>query len=164
MKHPIGQSRNNTAVYVDLIHSSAAKHIAEQPHLLALIAEAIHKTSLRGPIITLEYDMGRPVGYDFVIKTSTTDMVFYAQPVRARSFTRFIKNGEPNATQYITLLLHADKDKTYCLDDAWVGRLRPPQPGTETETSESKPYWAEHAFVLSSQALQTQTITKTCPY
>lgn len=167
MKHPVGHTHNKIAVYVDLIHSEAAKHIAEQPHLLSLVAEALHRTTLHGTALTVECDMGRAVGYDFVVSTTGADNVFYAQPLREDAYIRFIKNGKPLSTQSITLILHSNQDKdgtTYELQDAWIGHLSPPRPGVAGETAESKSYWENHAYVLSNQTLQLQTITRTCPY
>jgi hypothetical protein len=164
MKHPIGHSRNGIAVHVDLIQSQAAKHISQQPHLLNLIAEALQQTSLSGPNPVVERDMGRPVGYNFVVKTSGTDTVFYAQVLRDDTYTRFIKNGKPNSTQYLSMLLHKNADNEYDLVDAWIGRLSPPRPGTSDENAESKPFWESHAIILGNESLQLRTVTKVCPY
>jgi hypothetical protein len=165
MKHPVGHAQNGVTVYVDLIHSDAAKHIAEQPHLLGLVAEGLRHITLHGEDINVEWDMGRAIGYDFVISTAETDSVFYAQLSRDSTYTRFIKNGAPLSTQRITLILHRSEDKNaYELQDAWIGRLSPPRPGSTNETTESRPYWEKHAFVLGSQSLQPRTVTKTCPY
>ncbi|HLZ15113.1 MAG TPA: hypothetical protein VKQ34_03920 [Candidatus Saccharimonadales bacterium] len=165
MKHPVGRTQNGKQVYVDLIYSDAAKHIAAQPHLLRLIAEVLPQTTLTGSSLSIECDMGRTIGYDFVVSTGETDSVFYAQLVHDNIFTRFIKNGEPLATPYLTLVLELDTKKdVYELRNAWIGRLCPPLPGSEQEIAESKAYWARHAFVLSNQPLQLRTVTKTCPY
>lgn len=165
MKHPIGQTRNGKAVTVDLIHSKAAKHIAQQPHLLSLAAEVLQQTNLRGPRVTLEHDMGRAIGYNFVIRTTDSASIFYAQLLRDDIYTRFVKNGKPDATQHLSLILERNPDDgTYELHDAWIGRLSPPRPGSADETTESKPYWDNHALILSDQSLQLRTVTKTCPY
>jgi hypothetical protein len=165
MKHPLGHSRNDIAVFVDLIQSEAAKHIAQQPHLLGLVREALQHASLRGPNVTIEHDMKRAIGYSFVVSTSDSDAVFYAQLVRDATYTRFVKNGEPLATQHLTLVLHRNEDDaTYNLHDAWIGRLNPPRPGSTEETDESKTYWANHALILGNQPLQLRSVTKICPY
>jgi hypothetical protein len=70
MKHPIGKSRNRMSVYVDLISSAAAAHIAERPYLLVLIQEALRGVTLRDRDVSLEYDMQRTIGYDFVVNTT----------------------------------------------------------------------------------------------
>ncbi len=165
MKHSIGQTRNGVTVYVDLIHSQAAQHIADQPHLLSLIAEMLPHTTLRGSDFSIEHDMGRTIGYDFVVSTADTDTIFYAQLLRDSTYTRFVKNGKPLSTQHLTLHLHLSEDKTtYELRDAWIGHLSPPRPGSGHETTQSRPYWATHAFVFGNQSLQLRTVTKKCPY
>lgn len=164
MKHLIGQTRNGIAVYVDLIQSHAAKHIAQQPHLLNLLAEALQQTTVKSTNAQIEHDMGRPIGYNFVVKTTSSDGVFYAQLLRDDTYTRFVKNGKPLATQHLSMVLRQDKNDAYELHDAWIGRLSPPRPGTPDETAESKPYWADHAIILGNESLQLRTVTKVCPY
>lgn len=164
MKHLIGHTHNGISVYVDLIGSQAAKHIAQQPQLLALAREMLRESAVNDSEISIEYDMGRSIGYSFVVSTSEKDTVLYAQLVRDTTYTRFVKNGKPVATQYLTAKLRRDNDEGYELYDIWIGNHRPPRPGCEDETNESKSYWANHAFVLDGQPLQSQSITKTCPY
>ncbi len=165
MKHPIGQTSNGITVYVDLIHSKAAKRIAMQPQLLTLVAEVVKQLKPKGAAIGIEHDMGRSIGYNFVLPTSESDTVFYAKLLKDDAFTRFIKNGKPLTTQYLTLFLQKNEDDaTYELQDVWIGRLSPPRPGSTDETAESKPFWSTHAFILDSQPIQLQTVTKVCPY
>lgn len=163
-KHPIGQTRNETQVYVDLIGSQAARHIAQHPQLLAYAKEMLKKTSMKGGKVTIECDMGRPIGYDFLVATKETDTIFYACIDKEDTYTRFVKNGKPLATNFLTVILIQDEDKDYELTDIWIGRLTPPRPGSPNETDKSKLYWLEHAFVLDNQHLQPRTITKTSPY
>ena len=164
MKHPVGSTRNGATVYVNLIGSKAAAHISQQPRLLEYVKEALAKTSVRGAETTFECDMGRAIGYNFVVATSEKDSIFYAQLAREDTFTRFVKNGEPLSTQYLTVVLSRDGTNNYELLDTWIGRISPAQPGTEKETDESKSYWETHALVLENQPLQLRTVTKTCPY
>jgi hypothetical protein len=166
MKHPIGHTQNGMSVYVDLIYSQAATHLAQQPYLLGLVKEALRRLIVDGPKYSIEYDMGRTIGYDFVVKTSETDIVLYAQLIKDDTYTRFVKHGKPLSTQYLTIILHQDKqnEHEYELHDIWVGHMHPPRPGSANETAKSISYWSNHAFVLDSQSLQSRTITKTCPY
>jgi hypothetical protein len=165
MKHPIGYSRNDMLVYVNLIGSSAATHIAQQPHLVGFAKEALRATALRGPEITLEYDMQRTIGYNFVISTTEKDSIIYAQILRDPLYTRFVKNGKPVPAQHLSLMLRHDAEEgAYELLDLWIGRISPPRPGSANETAESRAYWETHAFVLDNQSLQLRTVTKDCPY
>lgn len=164
MKHPIGYAQNGSFVYVDLIQSAAAVHIARQPQLLSLVQEMLRKTRLREAQIMLEYDMERTVGYDFVVGTTDTDTIFYAKPLRDDVYARYVKNGKPTPSQHLALVLQRDDQGDYELVDTWVGHISPPRPGSPNETAESKSYWSTHAFVPDSQLIQLRTHTKECPY
>ncbi len=164
MKHPITNTQNGTAVYVDLIRSPAAIHISQQPYLLGLIKEVIRQRKLDGDMLSIDHDMGRPVGNASVVETSDKDVVIYAQRVREQTFTRFVKNGSPKQSPYLTVILRRDEDGDYELHDTWIGRLNPPRPGSEYEAPDSREYWETHAYVYNHDAIQTRTITKVCPY
>jgi hypothetical protein len=164
VKHPIGQSRNGVPVYVNLIDSPAAKRIAQQPQLLAFAKEMLEKTAVQGTEINIEHDMGRQIGYNFVVATTDKDTILYGRFVKDNVYTRFVKNGKPLSTQFLTMTLQQDGDSNYELSDIWIGRLNPPRPGSTNETADSKPYWTTHAFVLDNQPLSLQTVTKVCPY
>ncbi len=164
MKHPVGQTRNGVPVYVNLIGSQAAKHIAQQPQLLTLAKEMLKQVAARGAEVSVEHDMGRLIGYNFVVATTDKDAIFYGRLLRDDVYTRFVKNGKPLSTHYLSMTLRKDSDDSYEMSDIWIGRLNPPRPGSANETAESKPYWSNHAFVLDSQPVQLQTVTKECPY
>lgn len=164
MKHPVSQANNNVMVYVDLIGSPAAKHIAQQPQLLGYAKEIIQQEALTLPTMTIEYDMGRIVGHSPVIPTNGKDIVFYARIVRDTVYTRFVKVDKPKQTQCVTLCLQRTDNGTYSLLDIWLGRFYPSRPGSTEETTESREYWLNNAFMFDNQPLQANTITKTCPY
>ncbi len=164
MKHAIGQTRNGLPVYVDLISSSAAAQIAARPQLLVLVKEVLAKINVHNAETMIEYDMGRNIGYDFVVPTTEKDVILYAQLMRSDIYTPFVKNGTPQATSYLCFTLKRADDRSYELSDTWVGRQTPSLPGSDHATAESKTYWANHAVVLAAQSIQTRTITRTCPY
>lgn len=164
MKHPIAQTGSGSQVYVDLIHSPAATHIASQPRLIELVKEVLASASIKGEQTSIEHDMGRLIGYDYVVETGDSDTIVYAKLIRSTSYSRFVKNGKPKASRYLTILLIRDDDGNYSLHDTWVGRKNPPLPGSEQETDDSKLYWSSHAFVLDAHQVQSSSITKVCPY
>lgn len=164
MKHPVTQTHNGVMVYVDLVQSPAAAHIASQPHLLGLVREALARRNLNTAEIRMEQDMGRPIGYDFVAPTTENDTVFYAQLLRQSTYTRFVKKGEPLATSYLTIILKRDDSGAYELRDTWIGHLSPPLPGATNEAQDSKSYWSSHAHIFDKQPLQLRSVTKVCPY
>ena len=151
-------------MYTYLTGSKVGKRLARQPQLLTLAKELFATVLLSGSQISIEHDLQRQIGYDFVISTSDKSAVFYACLMKDEVYTRFVKNSEPTPSSYITVVLQQDDEKNYELTDIWIGRLTPPRPGSPDETAESKPYWQNHAIVLGDQPLQTQTLTKICPY
>ena len=165
MTHLVGHSQNAIPVYVDLITSPAAKHIAARPNLLTLAAEALEQLALVESTISLEHNMRRIIGYDFVVKTAATDLTFYVQLVRDNAFTHFTKSGKPSPTRRLSLiLLRAQSGASYIIHDVWIGRLTPPLPGTSQETAQSKAYWETHAVIFENQAVQSRTLTHASPY
>ena len=152
-------------MFVNLISSEAAKHIAQQPYLLTLAEEVLQQAVIASTNINLEQDMGRVIGYDYVVETTTASAVFYAQLLREDIYTRFVKNGEPRSTRHLTIALsYSQTGNYYSLNDIWIGRLRPPRPGSDQETPKGNLYWGMHAFIFENQPLQSRTLTKTCPY
>jgi len=165
MEHLVGYTHNDIPVFVDLIKSDAARHVAQQPYLLTLATEALQQATLAGAEVNLAHNMGRTIGYDYVIETTDTDAVFYAQLVREDIYTRFVKSGDPLPARHLTMALnYRQADNCYDLTDVWVGRVRPPRPGSIQETTKGNVYWGKHAFIFENQPLQSRTLTKTCPY
>jgi hypothetical protein len=164
MKHPVGITGNGIPVYVDLTDSQAATHIAQYPQLLSLVKEVIGQLTATAPTISTEYNLGRDIGYTFVVETTDKDTIVYARLRHEEMYTRFVKNGKPTKTSYVTILMQKENDTTYSLCDTWIGRANPPRPGSPHETAASKPYWEKHAFVLDNQAIQLHTLTRERPY
>lgn len=151
-------------VYAQLISSYTGQLIARQPQLLTLAQEMLASVTVYEPKISIEHNMGRVVGYSFTIATNEKDAVFYGQILKDTIYTRFVKNGKPVPTNYLTVSLHKERETVYELSDIWIGRLIPARPGTDKETAQSKSYWSNHAVILDGQRIQQHTITKTCPY
>ena len=165
MDHLVGYAQNGVAIYVDLISSEAARAIAREPHLLTLAAEALRNIPLQEPAISLAHDMGRVIGYDFVVETTAADNIFYVQLAGDNIYTRFTKNGKPSSTQHLSMVLRQDQSGTiYGLHGIWIGYLVPPKPGSAEETAKSRAYWGTHALVFENQPIQPRTLTKTQPY
>lgn len=165
MKHFVATTANSIAVHVDLINSGAARDIARQPSLLTMIAKALSQTEVSDTSLELEYDMGHPIGYDFVVPTAGDAEVFYARIARDNVFTRFTKKGAPAATSVLSAVLRpATVGDGYDLHDMWVGRLRPARPGSADATKHSRQYWQHHAILFDSQPLHPKTVTRDCPY
>lgn len=164
MRHLVGHTKNGQAVYVDLINSQAAPHVAAHPHLLGLVSKALSQTTVKGDQLKFEYNVGRNIGYESVVKTEPGEKVVYARLMRDELYSRFTRKGDPQHTTYVSAALERDDEGSYELVDAWIGRLLPPRPGSENETPASREYWDSHAFLLDTQPVQRHTRTETCPY
>lgn len=164
MRHEIARTPSDQLVYVDLIHSPAVHDIADHPYLLALAKEVLAAATLTEPTVRVAYDLGRPVGHDFVVATTEADTIFYARLHGDELFTRFVKNGQPAVTQWLSVEATRDAAGDYELQTIHIGQLSPPKPGSQSQTTESLAYWAGHAVVLDRQRIQVHSITKNCPY
>lgn len=164
MRHVAGYTKNELVVYVDLINSQAAPHIAAQPHLLGLAKEALGQVKARGERLKLEHDTGRPIGFENVVEVPADEKVLYARLMNDDLYSRFTRKGEPKRTSYISFTLRREGAGSYVLADAWIGRLKPPRPGSPNETPASREYWSNHAFLLDTQLMQKHSRTEVCPY
>ena len=165
MNHLVGHTQDGVAVWVDLINTNASASIARQPHLLTMAADALKQTSVDDAQLALEYDMGRVIGYDFVVATPVGADVFYARLVRDKVYTRFVKKGRPASTRTLSFVLQKQTDEeSYTIEDMWVGRQRPPRPSCAEASRDSVDYWCQHAVLYENQALHPRTITKDDPY
>jgi len=163
--HFLCTTQDGIGVYVDLIHSEAAHSIARQPQLLEIVKEVLTRRTLTGNKVRIEHDMGRTLGYDYVVHTSDNSIVFYARLLHDSVYTRFVKNGRPTLTQYVAFTLHSrNSTNGYELREVKIGRMTPPRPGAPDEIPESRQYWDNHALIHDSQILQSRTMTKACPY
>lgn len=157
-------TKNEIEVRVDLAHSGAAHRISQRPHLLTLAGEALSNLTVDGAHLVMTQDMGRPIGYDFVIEVGEPETVFYAQLVNETILTPLTKKGSPAPTNLLTIVLQHNEEDGYCLEDVWPGPFRPPLPSNLEECAESKVYWSNHAYVFEDQRIKAQTITRECPY
>ncbi len=164
MRHIAGYTKNGQVVYVDLIKSQAARHIAAHPHLLGLAGEAIAHIKTKNQRVKFEYNVGHIVGYENVVETPPEERVLYARLLNDDLFSRFTRKGEPMHTKYVSVTLEREEDGSYDLVDTWMGRLKPPRPGSQNETSASRTYWSNHAFLLDTQSMEKNTRTEICPY
>lgn len=164
MRHVAGYTKNGLAVYVDLIKSQAAPHIAAHPHLLGLTKNALIRIAAKEERIKFEYDIGHVIGYENVVETPEDEKVLYARLAHDDLYSRFTRKGEPRQTTYVSVTIQREQEGSYALTDAWIGRLKPPRPGSPNETPASREYWSRHAFLLDTQPLQRHTRTERCPY
>src|SRR5437868_12598075 len=105
LKHMIGASANQKQVYAFLTAQPLAGMVSRNPHLLALVKEAISSHRLTGETECLEHDMGRDIGYSELAEIKDKDVIFYAKQLKAEEFTKFVKNHRANHTSVLTIKL-----------------------------------------------------------
>lgn len=160
----ISENEYDYEVYVNLILSPAGHYLSRRPYVINLIKEILASQKLRGPRIVVEKNMGRKIGTTDIVATSTTDNIYYAQPVKSHTFSRFAKNRYPQQSEILTVIFQRDDDGNYEASDTWIGSNCPAFPGDTYETEESKTFWQTHALVHDAQNIQSKSITKDWPY
>ena len=160
----LDEANDDYDVYVNLISSQAGHYLSRRPHIIAIIQELLSGKRLRGPRVVIERDMGRDIGTTDVVATSDTDTIYYAQPLKSDVYSRFAKNRYPQSSSLLTIIVDKDSEGNYEVTDTWIGSHHPAFPGDEHATEDSKSFWLTHALVQDAQAVQSKSITKTCPY
>lgn len=162
----VATSDNGVGVYIDHDNTHIALHVQEEPRLLEFIKEVVEDSELAGDKVAIEKDMGRIIGMTTAVKTTETDEIVYAKRQQRDTFTRFVKNREPQPTSILSIILfRADEnDGTYRLWSAWCGELAPTSPGTSGEMPTSREFWASHALVYDEKIIDTSTVTTACPW
>ena len=159
----LATTKNGHKVFVDLVKSHAATHLADNGELMSLVEELVSQSDIQGENVVFEKDMGRTIGNMDLVETDDTDEIIYAKRTNRDIYTRFVKNRKPVPTQYLTVILK-EIDDGYELWSAWVGRLVPSFPGDDNEKPESKAFWSSHALIWGNQAIQESTVTATQPW
>lgn len=163
-RHTIAQSDIGYEIYINLIASPAGRYLSRRPYLINLIKEVLLPLELTEARIIIERDMGRNIGTTDIVATSDKDIIYYAQPMKTATFSRFAKNRYPQPSQIFTIIVERDDNGDYEIQDAWIGPSSPAFPGDAHESTDSKLYWQTHALVQDAQAIQSRSITKDCPY
>ena len=155
---------NRQKVYYDPIESHIATHFHDTPELKKLVEEVLRHANLEQEKEIFEYDFHKVVGKMDLIETTENDEIIYAKRVNRDNFTRFVLNKSPVDTSIVTFILYRQDETSYILHSAWIGKLVPSFPGTETETPESKVYWKNHALIWGTQKIQLGTETTIQPW
>lgn len=164
-RQEIGKSKNGITVWFDPIHSHAATHMQDTPHLKDLVAEILQDTELTEDLVEFEKDMGRVVGKTDFVENDPNDEIMYAKRQNRDVYTPFNKSKIAKPYSGVSVSFAREDDGTYSLRSAWVGPCNsPPFPGDPTETAESIPFWTKYSLVWGNQAVQEDTITSKCPW
>lgn len=158
----VARSLNGFDVYLNPEHTNMELHVAENPEILGLIAEAIEHSELTGDNVAIEKDLGRVVGETACVRTSATDRIIFARRHHRDSFSRFVMDRTPELVQTVVAILHK-VDDSYELWSGWCGRLVPMVPDENGVLHGSKEFWAQHALVYDESIIQLDTITEEAP-
>ncbi len=90
----LGISKNGKRVLVDLAHSHAATHIADNPTLLPVLKEVIPGQVLNGDYLQYHVDMGRIIGLTDCVPTDETDEIVWAKRLGRDGYTVFTKSRQ----------------------------------------------------------------------
>lgn len=190
----IETTANNAIVSVDVEHSHAATHLAEQPGLWELTQEVLRSSNVTATPdkdAFFETDMGREVGKMDLVEIQSSDWkgpeetrIRWARRVNRDTWTPLVVRDERPATSFIFVVLkHLDlatidpqtlepklrspewKDRQhYDLFTTYMGRKTPSLPGDTYANEESLPYWTTHALIWGTQAIQADTVRYDCPW
>jgi hypothetical protein len=69
--------------------------------------------------------MGRVIGSTDIVRTSDTDRIYYAQPLKAVVYSRFARNRRPQPSNILTVVLMQDPDGSYQALDTWMSTKQP---------------------------------------
>lgn len=163
-KFSIDDTNPKYGVYINLISSPAGSYLSRRPYIFGLIKEVLETCKLNGQRVVVEHDMGRDIGTTDVVLTSSSDNIYYAQPIKSNVFSRFAKNRRPQVSSTLTVVFERDNLGNYEVTDTWIGINHPAFPGDKSATSASKKFWQNHALVQDAQLIQARTLTKVCPY
>lgn len=160
----LGMLRNGKKVYYDPVHSHFATHLADTPQLLELAKALLEQQSFDEPLVFLEHDAGRTIGLTDLVDVADHETIVYAKRLNRDTYTPFVKGHHSVPSQYFTVVLKRDDLGDYELFSAWIGRNDPPFPDEPHATLECRTFWATHALVWGTQAIQPGTETTICPW
>lgn len=160
-------SANGKRVVFEPITSHTATHFKDTPQLRNLIMGLLCSTNLEGDLVAKDIDMGKIIGNSDVVKIDQTDDVIYAMRKNRndQGYVPFTKSRTSEPSSLISMYLTKIDSETYLLASAWIGSYELPKfPQMKDATSESIPYWTNHAFVWGSQEIIPGSVQRTCPW
>lgn len=165
MKKFFTKTKNRIDVYYDPKNSHASTHFRECEGLENFVKQTIENFEATKQEERFETDMGVQTGFSDLIKVEEGDETFYAIRELRDKYSHFVKNKQPEPTTFITTCLFMEKDGSYNLYTAWVGKMVPSFPsGPEDTNIQGKEFWEKHALAVGKQKIREETITTNCPW
>lgn len=114
-------------------------------------------------------DLKRSLGNSECIALTGGEDIYYAQRKGRSTFTKFVKQVEPQDCSSITIILNKVTANRYKIITAYIGYAAQKEPldpaiKSEEEFNKAKEYWSTHALIDQSQKIYTHTITTECPW
>lgn len=131
------------------IHQSAA----------SLVAEAISRISAAGrSFMVLGVEMGRTVGENICVETTSADEIIFAQRPGRQGLTRFVKNRQPESSSVFSLVLEECRGE-YILLTIFISPPTPVEPWHHKADAEALAFWQSHAFIWGMERIIEGTET-----
>jgi hypothetical protein len=160
-------TKNNKKILFNNIESHAATHFSDTPELRELISNILKQKELTESEISIDVDMGKPIGTSDVVDIDETDYIVYAyrKNRREQGHVPFTKSRKAQLNSHVSMHLNKIDEGIYELASAWIGEFdSPPFPEDPNATTESNSYWSKHAFVWGSQEIIPESELKVCPW
>ena len=161
-KEIFAKSVNGINIYIDRVNSHALTHFTHSPQLADEVREVIAKLNIKEEL-RIEHDTGKMIGLTDLYETNEGDEIVYAKRVLRDTYSRFVKNKEPQQTSWLTLHIKKQDDE-YFLYTAFIGRSTPSFPGGDYLPEQSKSFWSTHALVWGTQEVVPATETSVSPW
>ncbi|MDZ7744233.1 MAG: hypothetical protein U5K77_00520 [Candidatus Saccharibacteria bacterium] len=158
-----GMTKNGEQVYMNPADSHAPTHFEATPGLEELVREALSTIEATGEEVPVQLDLGIVIGKTECVKVDESDEIVYAIREGRDTYTKFVKNRDPEPTNHLSIVLRKEGD-TYKLWSAWIGELGEPFPDSEAATDKSKEYWSNRALIFGIQQIKPGTETTNCPW
>lgn len=149
----------------ELVIDRKDSHAATHPAVHAILAELISRVDSNQRVRFCEsVDFGRIVGETICVETHDGDDIVYARRPPRKGLTRFVKNQQPEPTQWATACFARLSGGAYLLLTAFVGPRAPAEPWDKFASEESLAFWNTHALVWGVEETESGTETTICPW
>jgi hypothetical protein len=160
-RYIIRRKTDQPEVYIDMIKSAAGKYVSGMPYVMTLIEEVVAEATINGKSVSISHDMGRVIGSSDVVKTTDTDIIYYACPAKSEEYRRFARNKHPEPSRHLSIVINEDASGDYEVTDVWIGRMLP---NNQYDASgKESVFWQTHAYAHDTIKVQSKTITTKRP-
>ncbi len=103
------------------------------------------------------------IGYLNCVKVDWRDEIVYAKREGRDYYSKFVKNREPQQSNFVTLIL--DKVQgIYLIKSCFTGNMPEMEPDLENKNNFHKPFWQDHALIYGKEPIVPETETSINPW